>query len=64
MLYPLFVHRIWEPVMRSLASLNQPAREITDRDDRTRARERYKWRWRWRWMEVKVVGGGDEGGST
>ena len=64
MLYPLFGHRIWEPVMRSLASLNQPARESTDRDDRTRARERYKWRWRWRWMEVKVVGGGDEGGST
>ena len=47
MIYPLFRHAIWEAAMRSLASLNQPAREITDRDDRTRARERYRWRWRW-----------------
>lgn len=63
MIYPLFGHGIQEPA-RSLASLNQPAREITHRNDRTRARERYKWRWAWSWMEVEVVGGGDEGGSA
>lgn len=41
---------------RSLASLNRPAREIIDRDDRTIARESYKWRWWWRWkcMEVEM----------